>query len=76
MMMNCREATRLMSEAQDRKLTLVENAELKVHTLMCTGCRHFGKQMGSLRVFMQGFSKTPDATPPEDDASQPTKKDS
>lgn len=60
MMMNCREATRLMSEAQDRKLTLKENAELKFHKMICTGCRNFGNQMDSIRAFMQEFAKTPE----------------
>ena len=68
MMMNCREATRLMSEAQDRKLTLKENAELKFHNMMCSGCRNFNNQMDSLRAFMQEFAKAPEA--PEQDASQ------
>lgn len=67
-MMNCREATRLMSEAQDRKLTLAENAELKFHKMMCTGCRNFGKQMDSLRLFMQDFAQTPE--PPENPADK------
>jgi len=66
-MMNCREATRLMSEAQDRKLTLTENAELKFHTLICNGCRNFGNQMGSLRSFMQEFANTPEPLEPDSD---------
>jgi len=59
--MNCREATRLMSESQDRKLTLTENAELKFHNIICTGCRNFDRQMGSLRLFMKEFAQTPEA---------------
>jgi hypothetical protein len=54
-MMNCQQATRLMSEAQDRPLSLKEQAELKVHTLICAGCRRFGEQMHLLRR----FSKAP-----------------
>lgn len=48
-MMNCDEATRLMSEAQERPLTLSEKTSLRFHTMMCTGCRRFGEQMTLLR---------------------------
>ncbi|UXD85950.1 zf-HC2 domain-containing protein [Thalassolituus hydrocarboniclasticus] len=50
-MMNCQQATRLMSEAQERPLSFKEQAELKVHTLICSGCRQFGEQMQLLRRF-------------------------
>ncbi|MFK4752673.1 zf-HC2 domain-containing protein [Oceanobacter antarcticus] len=56
-MMNCREATRLMSEAQERKLTLAESAELKIHTLICSGCKNFGLQMQTLRGLMHSFAQ-------------------
>ena len=48
-MMNCKQATRLMSEALDRPLSLSENMSLKLHVMMCTGCRNFGQHMHSLR---------------------------
>ncbi|WP_028293250.1 zf-HC2 domain-containing protein [Oceanobacter kriegii] len=69
-MMNCREATRLLSEAQDRKLTLAENVELKFHTMMCSGCRNFGKQMSSLRSFMSDYAR-----PEQDDLRKPSDPD-
>ncbi|WP_225672914.1 zf-HC2 domain-containing protein [Thalassolituus marinus] len=47
--MNCEQATRLMSEAQERPLNLKEKTELKFHTVMCSGCRRFGEQMTVLR---------------------------
>lgn len=49
--MNCEQATRLMSEAQERPLNLKEKTELKFHTAMCSGCRRFGEQMTLLRRF-------------------------
>jgi hypothetical protein len=59
-MMNCREATRLMSEGQDRKLTLTETAELRIHTLICSGCRNFDRQLLSLRQLMRGYARSSD----------------
>ena len=34
-MMNCKDATRLMSERYERTLSLRERLSLKVHTAMC-----------------------------------------
>lgn len=48
-MMNCREATRLMSKGFERELTLRERFALKVHTMMCLGCTNYGKHLVFLR---------------------------
>ncbi|HDT5863345.1 TPA: zf-HC2 domain-containing protein [Aeromonas hydrophila subsp. hydrophila] len=57
-MMNCLQATRLLSEAMDRPLTWQEQARLKVHLGMCRGCRQFSQQMPVLRrisrIYAQG----------------------
>ncbi|WP_430460732.1 zf-HC2 domain-containing protein [Thalassolituus sp. LLYu03] len=57
-MMNCEEATRLLSEAQERPLSLSEKTSLRFHTLMCTGCRRFGEQMHQLRRFSKASRPT------------------
>ncbi len=36
-MMNCREATQLMSASQERELSLPERMLLGMHTMMCKG---------------------------------------
>ena len=56
-MMNCRQATALLSQALDRELTLEERAELKVHLMMCSGCRNFGQQMHELRDITRLYAK-------------------
>lgn len=76
-MMNCQEATRLMSEAQDRKLTLAEAAELKFHNMICKGCRNFNQQMQDLRFMMRNFARNEDMPDPDehkkpDDPSSPS----
>ena len=55
-MLNCRETTRLVSESQERPLTLKEKVGLKFHTMMCAGCRNFQKSIDSLRSAMKGFA--------------------
>ena len=56
-MLNCHDATRLMSESQERPLTLAERMTLKLHVSMCSGCRNFKDQMGTLRQMARSFAK-------------------
>lgn len=48
-MLSCKDATRLMSEAQDRKLGVGERVQLEMHLAICKGCRNFSEQMEFLR---------------------------
>lgn len=56
-MMNCQHATRLISEAQDRPLSVSEKASLKFHTMMCSGCRNFSFQVPFLSKAMKAYAK-------------------
>lgn len=51
----CREATRLMSHAMDRKLTWGESIQLKLHLSVCDACERFGRQILSLRKLLRGY---------------------
>jgi hypothetical protein len=46
---NCREASRLQSEALDHSLTPVQRFGLRVHLILCKWCRRYGKQIRFLR---------------------------
>jgi hypothetical protein len=48
-MMNCKDATQLMSERYERTLALRERLSLKVHTAMCKGCSNYGQHLDVLR---------------------------
>ena len=48
-MMTCKQATGLMSQAQDRPLTLKERITLRLHLMMCSGCSNFNRQMDFIR---------------------------
>jgi len=48
-MMNCKQASRLMSQELDRPLSWREKVSLRLHLMMCDGCRNFQKQMAFLR---------------------------
>jgi hypothetical protein len=56
-MMNCRQATRLISESQDRPLSLPERMTLKMHVMMCTGCKNFSLQIPFLSQAMKAYAK-------------------
>ncbi|HEY6169972.1 MAG TPA: hypothetical protein VI454_18175 [Verrucomicrobiae bacterium] len=46
---SCKAATRLQSEALDRKLPLRQRFGLRLHLMLCKWCRRYGKQIAFLR---------------------------
>lgn len=60
-MISCQKATRLMSQAQEQKLLLMDRAALKIHLLMCRSCAHFGQQVSGLRNIARAYAKGDDA---------------
>lgn len=56
-MLNCHDATRLMSESQERKLSIGERMSLKLHLMMCCGCQNCKDQLDTLRVMMRTYAK-------------------
>lgn len=67
-MLTCKEVTHLLSESQDRKLTLAERLSLEMHLTLCKGCSHFRKQMTFLRLacrrYLDASSRDPGQTGP------------
>ena len=53
-MMDCREATELMSRAREEKLTLGQRIDLRLHTLICAGCRRTGEQFELIGQLVRG----------------------
>jgi len=52
-MMNCKQATALISQAQDRPLSRRERLALRLHTLICKGCNNYNRQLAFIRETMQ-----------------------
>jgi len=52
-MLSCKEATRLASEALDRPLPLRSRLGLRMHLLMCSGCRAVSRQLGALQQLLR-----------------------
>lgn len=59
-MMSCLHATRLISESQERDLSLQEKLSLKVHVMICTGCKNFSLQVPFISQAMRAYANGKD----------------
>lgn len=44
-MLNCKQASKLVSQSLDRPLSWTERWQLKLHLFICNACRRFAKQL-------------------------------
>lgn len=56
-MMNCEQATRLMSDGRERDLSIRERAAIRMHNLLCDGCRNFNVQVRDLGQIARRYAK-------------------
>lgn len=56
-MMHCRKATHMLSEAQDRTLSVPERLSLYMHLGLCRHCRNFSRHLGIVRQATQAWRK-------------------
>ena len=56
-MINCAEASRLLSQAMECPLGRKERAMLRLHLLICSMCRKFDKQLAFMRKAMKQYTK-------------------
>ena len=54
-LIRCKEATRLVSQMQDRNLGPVERFLLKFHLGVCAACKRFETQVRFLRLAMRKY---------------------
>lgn len=48
-MLTCKNATKLISRAQEQQLTLRERISLRFHFAICSGCTNYRKQISFIR---------------------------
>ena len=60
---NCRETSALLSQTQDRKLTLFERVGLRLHLVVCNGCRQFERQLAFMRSAVKRYLDRDDPPP-------------
>ncbi|HEY7945773.1 MAG: zf-HC2 domain-containing protein [Burkholderiales bacterium] len=54
---NCKEASRLMSQAQEKPLSLGDSVRLRLHLHWCDVCRRVQRQFRFLRTAMHRYSE-------------------
>jgi len=54
-LINCKQATRLVSKRQDRELGPLDRILLRLHLAWCEACLRFDKQMRFLRKAMRKY---------------------
>lgn len=52
-MMKCSEAARMVSDEMNRDLGFRRRLSLRMHLLMCAGCRHYERQLRLMRRWMR-----------------------
>src|SRR5689334_21177953 len=50
---NCKEASRLQSEAMHRALPVSQRVGLRIHLLLCNWCRRYGKNIRFLKGIVE-----------------------
>ena len=64
MILSCKEVTRLVSQGLDRDLGAGERLQLRLHFLVCRGCRNAERQLAFLREAMARLARVDAAEKP------------
>lgn len=56
--MDCKQASQVISQSLDRRLTLRERVALKCHLFICNACKHFNQQLMALRSAFKKLNVT------------------
>jgi hypothetical protein len=52
---NCKEAARLMSDAQDRPLPISDRIRLRLHLYWCVACTRYRQQLAFMRKALRRY---------------------
>ncbi len=55
MIPTCKHTAELLSQSQDRSLSLPEKTRLHLHLLLCVGCRNFNRQLEFMRAALRRY---------------------
>ncbi len=62
---SCQEATRLSSLAMERKLSIKETFDLKLHWTVCSLCVQFSKQINAMRNLLRNYQPQKEKSLPQ-----------
>lgn len=57
-MLTCKEASELVSQSYERRLSWAERLGLRLHLAICAACAQFARQMRFLRAAVRAFGTT------------------
>lgn len=57
-MLNCHDATFLLSRRREREPTFSERMKLRLHVTMCRGCANFERQLPALGQTAKAFASS------------------
>ena len=57
-MLDCKQASQLISQSLDRSLTLRERLSLKLHLFICQFCKRFSQHMQTIRVALKQMTSS------------------
>jgi Putative zinc-finger len=57
-MLDCKQASQLISQSLDRPLTIWERFALKLHLLICEYCKQFSQHLQTLRVALKQMTSS------------------
>jgi Putative zinc-finger len=60
---DCKDVSRLISQAQDQDLPPEVRAQLRLHFVICETCRNVDEQMQFIRRAMKGFGSDAEQLP-------------
>jgi len=60
----CQQASRLISDRYERRLTRNERIRLQLHLLICGMCRNYADSVSQLHAVFAGLRQQEDAYPP------------
>jgi hypothetical protein len=55
MLISCKDASRLISQMQDRNLPVRQRLRIRLHLLLCDACKRFVQQLRVLHRAMQHY---------------------
>jgi hypothetical protein len=56
--LNCKETAKLVSQSHDRRLSLYERLQVRMHLAMCILCRNFSKQLNFIRRLTRSMGES------------------
>jgi hypothetical protein len=55
-LLNCREAARRLSQAQDRRLSMWDRIRLYLHLRACDACTRYARQLAFIRKALRRYA--------------------